>query len=101
MPATRAERLTTSDAESPGNDDGLCSRSGTVCDDAARRIDPDLSRYVGRHARGHRRERRALVDCPSGARVGFTDFLDHLYVRGEIDFASADVARHAEMEHSG
>ena len=100
MPATGAEPLAARNAVPARHHDCLSCRKRRVRDDAARRIDPDQASDVARHPGCVGRENRALIDDPAGARVGFTDFLEHLDVGRQIDLRAAQGARQRQLEQA-
>ena len=85
----------------PGTTTACARRGGGVGDDAARRIDPDRARHLGRHPGRIGRKDAALVDHPGGAGVCFAELLDHLNISREVEFRTAQSAWQRQMEHAG
>ena len=98
MPAARAEALLARDPVPTWDYDRLSARDGGG-DDAARRIDPDGARDLGRHAGRVGRKDGSLVDRPGGAGVCLPEFLDHLNIGGEVELRAAQSAWQRQMKH--
>src|SRR5206468_1796324 len=87
--AARAEPLAAGDPVAARHHDRLCSGRWRIRHHGARHVDPDLTRDLTGHPRGVRPEDRALVEAPTGARIGLADFFDHLDVGWQVDLAAA------------